>query len=204
MIIQIHACKQREVYVRAILIPELKKQGFKCIRVHMDDGKGNLQAYIDSYRELPDTGDVWHLEDDVFPDSRFYDWSLGLAQFPGVIIAGFGAGQYYGLRDFGYCVAPSELFLSFPCIRIPSEVIKDFLRWYDDKGCRDPKAKTGKEIDSLFRDFLIIHGITGFNFRPCIVEHVDDLIGGSIVNPDRIPLKAAIFEGDLSPLESLR
>jgi len=201
--IQIHACKQREKYVTECLVPELVNQGFKGrdILIHMDDGKGNLAAYLEAYRELPPSGDVWHLEDDVFPDPRFYQWAFGLSFFPRTIIAGFGAGQNYGLRDFGYTVEPRELFLSFPCIRIPCETIKDFLQWYSIKHQEKSKtAHSGKGIDEFFHLYLIDKGITGFNFRPCMVEHVDDMIGGSIANPNRIGLKAAIFEGTLAPV----
>ena len=198
--ILIHACKQREKYVNECLVPELKRQGFKSIKVHMDNNTGNLAAYLASYRDLPDHGDIWHLEDDVFPDGRFCEWAWGLSYFPG-IIAGFGAGQYYGLRDFGYCVEPQELFMSFPCVRIPCETIKGFIRWYDDTNReKTQRAKTGKGIDEFFREYLISRGIVGFNFKPCMVEHVDDLIGGSIANKERINLKAAIFDGDLSPV----
>lgn len=198
--IMIHACEKREKYVRECLIPELITQGFKesGILVHVDQGKGNLAAYLESYRELPPAGDVWHLEDDVWPDPRFYQWSFGLSFFPRTIIAGFGAGQNYGLRDFGYCVDPDDLFLSFPCIRIPCETIKDFLRWYDTKRMsKSNLARSGKEIDGFFKLYLRDKGILGYNFKPCMVEHIDDLIGGSVANPNRICLKAAIFEGSL-------
>lgn len=203
--IQIHACKQRERYVTECLVPELINQGFKGrdIYIHMDDGKGNLQAYLDAYNELPPSGDVWHLEDDVFPDPRFYQWAFGLSFFPKTIIAGFGAGQNYGLRDFGYCVEPGELFLSFPCVRIPCETIKAFLQWFDLNGKRSDvrdATKCGNGIDGAFKLFLVDKGIVGFNFRPCMVEHIDDMIGGSIANPNRIGLKAAIFEGSLGPV----
>jgi hypothetical protein len=204
--IQIHACKQREKYVTECLVPELINQGFKerDIMIHMDDGSGNLAAYLEAYWDLPDHGDVWHLEDDVFPDPRFYQWAFGLSFFPKTIIAGFGAGQNYGLRDFGYCVEPGELFLSFPCIRIPCETIKDFLQWFDLNSKRSDvrdATKCGNGIDGAFKLYIIDKGIVGFNFRPCMVEHIDDMLGGSISNPKRMQLKAAIFEGTLDPVK---
>ena len=203
MRILIHACKQREAYVREFLVPELKNQGFDDVDVFMDPGRGNLEAYLESYRKLPEAGYIWHLEDDVVPDSRFYWWSRGLKYFDG-IICGFGAGQYYGLRDFGYCIDPGDMFLSFPCIRIPCGIIKGFLRWFDDNWKKYADiVKSGKEIDTLFREYVIKSRVPAFNFMPCMVEHVDDILGGSIVNPDRIQVRAVVFD-DPEQVERVR
>ncbi len=192
----IHACKAREKYVIDYLVPELTKQGFDPIDIYFDHGSGNLEAYIASYKALPDKGNVWHLEDDVIPDRRFYNWACALSAFPG-IVCGFGSSQYYGLRDFGYCLDASEMFLSFPCIRIPCETVKGFLRWFDANRQNYKRlVKTGKNIDRFFRDYAMMTGLTAFNFKPCMVEHIDSLIGGSLVNPDRGEARALIFEDD--------
>ena len=196
MNILIHACEQREEYVRGFLIPELIRQGWDKDKIVLwvDHGRGNLQAYLGSYAALPDTGDWWHLEDDVLPDGRFFKYAQGLSHFPG-IVCGFGAGLYYGLRDFGYVQDPSEIFYSFPCIRIPCEVVKSFLRWLEQVKDRFKKTiSSGAGIDYLFREYIKTQDVPIFNFKPCLVEHIDDLLGGSLVNPERGQAKAVIFE----------
>jgi hypothetical protein len=204
--IMIHACEKRQDYVNGFLVPYLVRIGFDKdeILVYVDHGKGNLQAYLDSYRLLPDSGDWWHLEDDVVPDRRFHEWAEGLSHFPG-IVCGFGAGQYYGLRDFGYTMEGAEGFLSFPCIRIPCETVKAFLAWLKPQDPRYKRAeKMGKEIDALFKYFLTETDQRPFNFYPCIVEHIDYLLGGSTINENREDdLRAAVFE-DLAAVEEVR
>jgi len=197
----IHAYKDRMHYVNDYLIPRLVDQGFRRadIGVYTDYGSGNLAAYLASYKGLQDDGDLWHLEDDTLPDRRFYSWARGLEYFPDSIICGFGSGQYYGLRDFGYVVDPSEIWYSFPCIRIPNRVIKSFLQWfysYDVQKQYAKKLKRGKDIDFFFRAYYVQETpCPAFNFRPCMVEHVADLIGGSVCNEERgVTMQALLFE----------
>lgn len=196
MNIIIHATEQREHYVRGYLIPELVRQGWDKdgILVWVDHGQGNIKAYLGSYSALPDSGNWWHLEDDVVPDRRFFKFAQGLEAFPG-IVCGFGAAQYYSLRDFGYALDPSEIFYSFPCIRIPCEVIKTFMCWLEQvKGRFKRTIGSGAGIDYLFRQYIMTQDIPVFNFKPCLVEHIDDMLGGSICNKNRGQLKAAVFD----------
>lgn len=203
----IHATPERMNYVGEFLSPRLKAQGFSVHIYEDSEHKGNLAAYLESYKKLPENGDTWHLEDDVLPDSRFYSLVSGeWKRFPG-IICGFGDKRKFTAEHFGSKNCIPGMFYSFPCIRIPNKTIKDFLVWLDDNQGDTVIAntiKSGKEIDYLFRIYLDSHKMNAYNFRPCLVEHIDEYLSGSIVHPNRQTLaKAVIFE-DEKALDDLR
>ena len=183
MDILIHASRERNWYVQGYLIPKLLSTK---LRVFYDAyHQGNIEAYLRSYEKLPLTGDTWHLEDDVLPDKRFLKWAEELEDFEG-IVCGFGASE--------------ESFYSFPCIRIPNWYIQTFLIWlkHTDDECVKARFELGKGIDFIFRKYWIGHQIPVKFMNPCMVEHIDDLIGGSLINIREKPLKAYRFEDEES------
>lgn len=179
MDILIHASNTRMHYIYGFLIPRLLSTK---LRVYIDrEEAGNIEAYIRSYKKLPEDGDTWHLEDDVLPDKRFLQWAEELKDFKG-IVCGFGT-------------SPAS-FYSFPCIRIPNAYIKDFLEWltHNNDECIKARMEIGKGIDFIFHKYWLSHQIPIKYHNPCIVEHVDYLLGGSLINMRDKPLKAYRFD----------
>ena len=210
-VIMIHAAPSRMKYVTEFLKPRLRAQGFQEIIVWNDsEGIGCREAYLESFRSLPETGHTWHLQDDVLPDKRFYEWATSeWAEYPG-IINGFGNVHFYNPNRFGHAHNSEDMFYSFPCMRIPNEVAKDFLKWF--KAARETdvnvieKLPAGKFIDYFFKLYIGNNEkeIAIYNFYPNIVEHVDEYITGSLVNQQRVKLaKALMFEDD-EALEDLK
>ena len=203
-VIMIHAAPSRMKYVTEFLKPRLEAQGFQEIIVWNDsEGLGCREAYLESFRSLPETGHTWHLQDDVLPDKRFYEWATSeWAQYPG-IINGFGCGNYTPRSRFGIAHNMEDMFYSFPCLRIPNEIAKDFLKWFEVAREKEinilEKLPSGKFIDYFFKLYIGNNskGIALYNFFPNIVEHVDEYITGSLVNKQREKLAKAIqFEDD--------
>ena len=185
MDILIHASRQRIKYI-----------GFlqKCLpksKVIMDFGLGNIMAYMYSLHKLSAEGNTWHLEDDVLPDRRIEQWMDELEDREG-IICGFGTTEKYGE------VSPEDMWYSFPCIRIPNDYARDFLQWLKHSGDEDVERRMeiGKGIDFLFRKYVLQHPIPIYHHNPCMVEHIDDYIGGSLLNKRDKPIKAICFEDE--------
>lgn len=77
---------------------------------------------------------------------------------------------------------------SFPCIIFTVKTAIEFLRWYEyNKNNRDiiEWAHTGKNDDLIFHSYIIDTDKTVCNVNPNLVDHRDDLCGGSIVSPNR-------------------
>lgn len=209
--IMIHTAPSRMHYVSEFLEPRLRDQGFQKITIWNDaKGIGCRESYIESWSTLSDTGHTWHLQDDVLPDHRFYEWATSeWAEYPG-IICGFGNRELYNMNRFGHAHNSEDMFYSFPCLRIPNAVCKDFLEWYKDASKTDvnilEKLPSGKYIDYFFKLYIGDNEkeIAIYNFFPNIVEHVDEYISGSLVNKQRTkPAKALQFE-DVKALADLK
>ena len=198
----IHASPKRMEYVTQFLLPRLS--GLK-ITVWCDhEGKGNLKAYLESYKDLPIDGNTWHLEDDVLPDRHFKQWITEMESTEG-IICGYGSKGYK--NTLGQIKAPEDMWYSFPCIRIPNAYLKDMLPWLEEiqKTDRDimRKVEAGKGIDYIFRRYVIDHPIPIYHHDPCLVEHIDDYIGGSLTNIRGASPKAIRFD-DAEGVEELK
>lgn len=189
-------------YVTRFLLPRLN--GLKitvwCDHEHL----GNLKAYLESYKQLPIDGYTWHLEDDVLPDRRFKQWICEMDSFDG-IVCGYGSKGYKDI--VGNIAHPEDMWYSFPCIRIPNGYLRDMLPWFEDIKTKDNdirrKVESNKGIDYIFRRYVIDHPIPIFHHNPCMVEHVDDLTGGSLTNNRAQSPKAIRFE-DREGVEELR
>lgn len=205
MEVLIHAAPERIHYVKGFLAPRLMRQGFDDVKVWEDkDRKGNLKAYLESYQSLPFDGDTWHLEDDVLPDRRFYTWAKGLENYQG-IINGYGTRGLFSERMFGEVRMLQHMFYSFPCIRIPNDLIHLFLEWFETCDRNDVKRKVeqNRGIDFILRAYLEEHPTPYLNHKPCMVEHIDDYLTGSLVSIRGETPKAICFEDDES-LEEMK
>jgi hypothetical protein len=107
-------------------------------------------------------------------------------------------------QHFGH-VRLHEMWYSFPCIRIPNDIMKEFAEWYlkyfKNNVVYKHIVRSGKHDDMVFRMFLESRykedELTITNLRPNIVDHIDWLIGGSTINYHRDkPIRALYFEDE--------
>ena len=190
----IHACPQRMWFVEDYLVPSMIEQGIleSDIIVYNDiEGLGNLLACIDSFKSIADEkGGTWHLQDDVIISKRFKE----LTELNDVGIV-YGFSGYYDLRDDkwlepGY-TTPMHMWSSFQCVRIPNTIVKEYVEWFEKYMLTNPvytqMLKRNKGDDWLFMKWLQSNKATTriLNLAPNIVEHIDQLIGGSVINTGR-------------------
>ena len=175
----IHICPEREWYVDNYLIPSMEKQGIarENIIKFVDNGRrGNLTAFLDSLeyiKSYPINSGIWHLQDDVIISSTFKEVTernnIGIVQ--------------------GFCSQyddDEKYWFSFQCFRVPNYTARDFMLWtISNKKRFKDIFEANKYDDSLFREYLREKGIDATRLYPNIVDHVDWLIGGSIINKDR-------------------
>lgn len=187
----IHACASRLWYVYKYLVPSMIAQGIdkNDIFVHLDSSKkGNLFSFMDSLKILDEAVGTWHLQDDVLiarvfaEDTKRYFNSKS-------IVCGF-CSKYDKNMGKG-TVRPDAMWYSFPCIYIPNKYAKEFYQWWENKpnlpAWVNSYISQKKGDDTLFRYYAeeINTDITAINHYPNLVEHIDYLIGGSLVNPTR-------------------
>ena len=197
MDILIHATEKREKYLDFLL------NRLPISNVYIDsNNEGNIKAYMKSFqillRECDRGGDTWHFEDDVLPDKRFLKWAEQYEDVEG-IVCGFGTTAIYGKAK------PEYMWYSFPCIRIPNYYLKGFERWVREGRDEDVKRRVelGKGIDFLFHKYVEKNPVPIYHTYPCMVEHIDDLIGGSLINERDKPIRAVRFE-DTEAIEELK
>ena len=189
----IHACPQRMWYVEGFLIPSMEAQGIerRNITVWNDsEGRGNLYAFAESMRLCGAlNGGVWHMQDDVLICG---DFAARTAREPEWIACGFGCAAFDPeIACRGPNIPVKFMWYSFQCIYIPNELAGAFARWfYDEARHREAyreKLADRKHDDWFFRRFMLETRPEARveNLDPCLVDHVDYLIGGTIVNPRR-------------------
>ena len=185
----IHACQQREWYVNEYLVPSIIEQGIPPdnIEVWRDDkGMGNLFSCMKCFEYCgTKTGGRWHLQDDVVISSDFVKKTT---EHDDGLVSGFVRREWQSLTMKEGRVPAVYMWNSFQCIRIPDEIAGECAEWFFTDACwRDSYAgevRDNKCDDSLFYDFICERHLDKFvyNLAPSIVDHVDFLLGGSIVN----------------------
>ena len=189
----IHACPAREWYVKDYLIPSLTSQGIdaKDIYLWMDwDRMGNLASCIDSFyyaSKLP--GETWHLQDDVVISK---DFARMARDAPAGVVCGFCVDKWEnGNTTEGKTIARYMWQSSFPCIKIPNDIAGSFVNWYINEGQHradlQDYVQSGKKDDTLFYIYMLEKHFSEpvTNMSKHMVDHVDWLIGGSIINGER-------------------
>lgn len=208
MRIMIHACPARMRYVNEFLIPSLKEQGADDIYVWNDrNGLGNLDATMASFALCGHyDGGTWHLQDDVIISRDFVKRAR---EHDNGLVCGFVSQPFGPFVDTIGRAPVAFCWYSFPCIRIPNDYARDFAEWWRMEGQHEARYsshiyyKNGD--DSIFRDWLIEHkhGTYVTNLKPCLVDHIDYLLGGSVTNKHRaIPARAYWFD-DADLVDSL-
>lgn len=212
MKILIHACPQRMWYVEDLLVPALMDQGADSVAIWNDDtGLGNLESCMQSFRNCSGGGGTWHIQDDVLP-SRDFVARCREYETDGVVY-GFTCGRFGDRTDLTGRVYAPDVWHSFQCVRIPDAYARECAEWYYSgawKQDADPDVYALKDLnqgdDTFFRTFLQSrHGRERFtNAAPNLVDHVDWLIGGSILSPWRGFVARSALWDDHGELETLK
>lgn len=198
----IHAVPKRLWYVNDHLIPSMLEQGInqKDISVYCDKNKdGNLHSFLQSLKGLQE--DTWHLQDDVIIGRRFKAVTENVDGVVCAFCSIYSEDKPYGLVDV------RDMWYSFPCIRIPVAYSQEFQEWTQTDALKSPLYRSwvavGKYDDSLFMAFMMHrHGKDKvLNLNPNIVNHIDYLIGGSVVNKIRAKQATSIYWNERELLE---
>lgn len=194
----VHSCNDRQWYVDEFLVPALLDQGIseEDIFIYRDKTSiGNLRAFYMSCKmacEMWGTDKkVCHLQDDVYPASYFrkeVEYYALLEEY--LLICGFTC--FYGDNKKPGCgIIIDDLWYSFPCIIIPNNIALEFYEWCDEylwgKNMYKKWIEKNKGDDFIFKCFLEIRYPNAliYNVAPNLVEHIDYLLGGSVINKQR-------------------
>ena len=192
----IHACPKRMWYVEDFLVPSMIEQGIEkddIIIWNDTNGWGNLKSFVESCRWVGENLDIyestWHIQDDVVLGSNFKEMTD--LPYEGLANA-FCNEKFDGERTnyFGN-ISSNGMWFSFQCILIPNDTAKRFVDWFENKAVPEKLhwdfIKTGKCDDSIFRFYVTENEpeLTALNIYPCIVDHIDYLMGGTMINHQR-------------------
>lgn len=182
MRVMIHACPKRLWYVEEFLAPSIRAQGIDPIIYNDIDELGNLWSFVDSLKFCTGGG-TWHLQDDVI---ICRDFVTRAAQIKGVANAFCHINSKDDPLKVGP-VYPPDLWNGFPCVHIPDDYAHEFAAWLTEAkhtSWQDIMIRMGHGDDYLFHEFFeTVHGTEmGYNVGPNLVDHIDWLIGGSVVN----------------------
>lgn len=184
----IHACPDRMWYVEDYLVPSMKEQGIKNVSVRCDEnGVGNLENCMQIFQSLPDEGGTWHMQDDVLICRDFRKRTEKLTYG---VICGFVSETDQNVEYDGFVIS-TYMWWSFPCIHIPNKLAKDCANWFYNSVRTnmnyDYLVKEGKNDDWFFKEYIRIFDPSYqiLNLSPCLVDHVDYLIGGTTINKER-------------------
>lgn len=193
----IHACNQRMWYVKEYLMPSMLAQGIPAenIFVYRDYNEiGNLRAFVDSCNKLVvqsknnNIDGVWHLQDDVIISNDFYQKTQ---LYDNGLVCGFTCAYDKKPEDGYFQLYQQKMWFSFPCLRIPTNVLSAFVDWANVNLWQSKYFKgwvrRNKADDLIFRDWVYDNypDMTHLNLAPNIVNHIDKYLGGSVVNMQR-------------------
>ena len=187
----VHTCKSRQWYVDEFLIPSLLEQGAddRDIEVVCDtEEKGTLQMYVTSFEKCGvEPYGTWHLQDDIILCRDFVERTEALDNG---LVCGLCT-TYDKNKDQCGDVRAKDMWYSFPCIRIPNYIAGQFAKWFYDVAVKDKQFRvyigTRKHEDFLFKQFVqdYFPDVPAINVKPNLIDHIDFLIGGSLVNKTR-------------------
>lgn len=186
----IHCCEKRYWYVMDYLIPSMLKQGIDRNNISLYNDvihHGNLFSTMTSYIELPETGDTWHIQDDVIISSKFKEQTE--QEYDADIVCGF-CNRYSDNKPSGKATV-NDMWMSFQCIRIPNDIAIKCAEWFyrDVVFSKEHHSwvQQRKYDDTFFKLFIQKYypQLSVYHVAPNIVDHVDYLIGGSAINQCR-------------------
>lgn len=213
MNIMIHSCNKRKWYVDQYLVPSIIEQGINedNIAIWNDDKEiGNLQSCMQSFKTFSeaDNDNTWHLQDDVIISRKFAETIRAYEDVPGIIC---GFKSHYSENHSAGKTNIWNIWWSFPCQRIPNRIARECADWfYSDEVLYSPAYKhwldDNKCDDNFFIEFLenYYRRVPVYNLNPNIVDHIDYLLGGSIVNYRSEHVRSLMWEDDDLVLELAR
>ena len=208
MKVLIHACPKRMWYVEGWLVPELQRQGADSVEIWNDtDGAGNLAACMASFAARTGDGGTWHIQDDVILARDFVE---RCREHDEGVVYGFCCEAFTDDPRQTGRVSVADAWHSFQCVRIPDAYARECAAWLETDGTAQTDyplwIRSGKMDDSVFRTFLLEkHGReTVENLKPCLVDHVDFILGGSVLHPWRGYIARATFWDDEDMVRELK
>lgn len=191
----IHEAPSRTWYVDNFLIPSMLEQGIKgsdIIRWCDTDGEGNLLSCMKSFLWCGEhTNDAtWHLQDDIVICKDFAKRTKENNQgiVCGMVVDDWGPDY----TKIGWQPV-KELWYSFQCIRIPDKIAGECGVWFFTDAMKRDNAEYRNRIrrkkhdDDFFQFFLFekYSHINILNMKPNLVNHIDYMLGGSLINSER-------------------
>lgn len=208
----IKTCESRRWYVEQFLIPSMVDQGISRsdIIFYFDINKvGCLETSMSAFAisEEFNCEGVWYLQDDVIISN---DFKAVTEKYDGMydIICGF-CRSTDPHRDIKGITNINHMWYSFPCLYVSKEIAVACAKWFYEDVVYNPEYRlwvnARKYDDSIFdiyvQDFKSDASV--FLIYPNIVDHIDYLIGGSVVNAIRSDImKSDYFDKQL--VENLR
>ena len=124
------------------------------------------------------------MQDDIIISSKFKEKT---EEYDSGIVCGFCNG--FSISRPGRVVL-FDMWYSMPCIRIPGYIFKEFVEWLNDESTKNTfrsYIEENKHDDVLFEAFMKnkYPKTLTYNLAPNIVNHIDHLLGGSIINKSR-------------------
>lgn len=196
----IHTYPGRKWYVDGYLIPSMLEQGIlkKQITVWNDEeGLGNLGACMKSFLSLDGDDGTWHLQDDVVISETFAERT---EKYNDGIVCGFANVSFDGKVVGNAGAVPIDYgWFSFQCNRFPDKYVHQCAEWYYNevipKNLYPEFTKDGKCDDSIWQRFAYKHlqHMLVLNLAPNLVDHVDYLLGGSVINKQRLGARRSYY-----------
>lgn len=189
---RIHACKQRMWYVDGYLVPSLRAQGVPddAIDVWLDkDEVGCLDSCMRSFGTHDDPSDgTWYMQDDVIICHDFKERAEANA---GDMLVNAFCSKYCGDYKVTGVVPVKQMWFSFPCFYMPNRIALACNKWFYGFCVLNTQyrmwVRAKKYDDSIF--WIFMQDFSGerevINLAPNMVDHVDWLIGGSVINKTR-------------------
>ena len=190
----IHSCNKRLDYVKKYLIPSLVKQGINPDNIILwndDNQLGCLKQWYLSCEYVRDNEDIndgiWHIQDDVIISRDFYEKTKEASD---TIICGFRGNKKLFSNNFIGLTSIKNMWYSFQCIYIPNKYLSEFVDWFTQeiiiKGRKKTYYSRNKYDDAFFMWFIQEKHpeINCINLEDSLVDHIDYIIGGSIVNQE--------------------
>jgi len=173
----IHATPKRMWYVENYLIPSMFDQGIDYVDVWEDiDNEGNLMSCMKAFEECGQyPGGTWHLQDDVIISRKFAEVTSKVGC---EILCGFTCERF----------AMPRMQYSFPCIYIPNRYAAGCAEWFfkpQQQRRFNSFIHRRKCDDEVFMAYAQENHLPYKNMNPCLVDHIDYLLGGSVANYDR-------------------
>lgn len=178
--------------MRDYLIPSMTEQGIPPdnIEVWLDkDRDGCLLSCMKCFQYCGTRGGGrWHLQDDAVISRNFREQT---ERHNEGVVTGFMRREWQMLSPKSGRVPAVYMWNSFLCIRIPDELAGECAEWFfNDAAYRDTYKRFVEKNngdDSFWFDFFVENHTEDYvyNISPNIVDHIDFLIGGSVVNKQR-------------------